>query len=102
LKVDAVLMFARRGGRDLWRDPGAVLNFFGSLFHFMSTSIAPFRLHRAGQDWQPIGADSVVIKHHGPLDEGAMRLDGEKAATALLTVAIIGVGPACVALVLLL
>ena len=38
----------------------------------------------------------------GSLDEGAMRLDAEKAETALLTVAIIGVGPACVALLLLL
>jgi hypothetical protein len=31
-----------------------------------------------------------------------MRLDAEKAATAVITVAIAGVGPACVALLLLL
>ena len=69
----------------------------------MSTSIASF-FGCAGwaKSWQPVGADSVVIKHHGSLDEGAMRLDAEKAETALLTVAIIGVGPACVALLLLL
>jgi len=33
---------------------------------------------------------------------GTMRLDAEKAATAVMTVAIAGVGPACVALLLLL
>jgi hypothetical protein len=59
-------------------------------------------LRRLGKKRQPIGADNVVIKHREPLDEGAMRLDAEKAETALLTVAIIGVGPACVALLLLL
>ena len=34
--------------------------------------------------------------------EEPMRLDAEKAATAVMTVAIAGVGPACVALLLLL
>jgi hypothetical protein len=34
--------------------------------------------------------------------EGTMRLDVEKAATAVMTVAIAGLGPACVALLLLL
>jgi hypothetical protein len=36
------------------------------------------------------------------VEEEPVRLDAEKAATAVMTVAIAGVGPACVALLLLL
>jgi hypothetical protein len=36
------------------------------------------------------------------VEEEPMRLNAEKAATAVMTVAIVGVGPACVALLLLL
>jgi hypothetical protein len=44
------------------------------------------------------GAQGVIML----VEEEPMRLNAEKAATAVMTVAIVGVGPACVALLLLL
>ena len=44
------------------------------------------------------GAQGVIML----VEEEPMRLNGEKTATAGMTVAIVGVGPACVALLLLL
>jgi hypothetical protein len=70
----------------------------------MAARVAP-----GGQDvrnrWQPMRYCKRYYHYEAwwSLDgRGAMHLNAEKAATAVMTVAIAGVGPACVALLLLL
>ena len=67
---------------------------------FMSTTCTGGEdIHNRATGRRP---DVIMLGQGGTLFEKNMRLDAEKTATALMTVAIAGVGPVCVALLLLL